>query len=65
MKRTDTRAVQTDRSLWEGRYGRELDAEELRQLKENLFGFVALLQEWAAKDGASIQPEAEAPEGES
>jgi hypothetical protein len=65
MKRTDKTAVQADRNVWGERYGRELDAEELRQLRENLLEFLNLLQEWAAKAGEDDAADQEAPEPES
>ena len=42
--------VDLTREVWQPRAGRELSAEDARQITENITGFFAILAEWSQAD---------------
>ncbi len=46
--------AKTDTDFWQSRTGRELTAEDRRQIRENLTGFFEILNEWQGKERGNV-----------
>jgi hypothetical protein len=47
--------IDRTRAVWQPRLGRDLTADEARQISANVTGFFAVLAEWARKEEHEVQ----------